>query len=151
VLIGNWTAQIGSEYSVGSAYLYDAMSGELLATLLPQELSAFGDSVGYGTALDGDTLLISSNRDGGQVYLLAPALNPDGDFNHDGAVDAVDYVVWRKTDGMAAGYNAWRSHFGQPPGGGTGAMANVAVPEPATGMLLMFAAAGWCFRRGRAA
>ena len=30
-----------------------------------------------------------------------------GDFNHDGSVDAADYVVWRKTDGMQAGFNSW--------------------------------------------
>ena len=39
-----------------------------------------------------------------------------GDFNHDGLVDAGDYVVWRKTDGTPAGYNVWRSHFGQHAG-----------------------------------
>ena len=74
-----------------------------------------------------------------------------GDFNHDGTVDAADYVVWRKTDSTQAGYVAWRSNFGQPPGSGAGAIANAAVPEPATLVLLMFAAAGWCLRRGRAA
>ena len=35
---------------------------------------------------------------GGQyhAYLLTPVPIP-GDFNHDGTVDAADYVVWRKT------------------------------------------------------
>ena len=32
------------------------------------------------------------------AYLLTPVPIP-GDFNHDGTVDAADYVVWRKTDG----------------------------------------------------
>ena len=36
-------------------------------------------------------------------------------------------------------------------GSGSGASANAAVPEPATLVLLMFAAAGWCLRRRRAA
>ena len=35
-----------------------------------------------------------------------------GDFNHDGNVDAADYVVWRKHDGTQLGYNTWRTHFG---------------------------------------
>ena len=43
-----------------------------------------------------------------QVFLSLP-----GDFNHDGTVDAADYVVWRKTDGTQAEYNTWRTHFGQ--------------------------------------
>jgi sulfatase modifying factor 1 len=75
-----------------------------------------------------------------------------GDFNGNGVVDAADYVVWRKTDGTPAGYNAWRNHFGQPSGGGSGATANPAVPEPATLVLLMFVApAGCCIRRRRPA
>ena len=79
----------------------------------------------------------------GEVTLTALAAIP-GDFNNNGVVDAADYVVWRKTDGTPAGYNAWRTHFGQPSGSGAGAIANAAVPEPATLVLLMFAAAGWC-------
>ena len=70
-----------------------------------------------------------------------------GDYNRDGNVDAADYVVWRKTDGSAAGYNTWRTHFGQTGGSGSGASANAAVPEPTTLVLLMFVAAGWCFSR----
>ncbi len=31
-----------------------------------------------------------------------------GDFNTDGAVDAADYVFWRKIDGSQPGYDAWR-------------------------------------------
>ena len=48
----------------------------------------------------------------GEVTLTAVPAIP-GDFNHDGTVDAADYVVWRKTDGTPAGYNTWRTHFGQ--------------------------------------
>jgi hypothetical protein len=59
--------------------------------------------------------------------------NPDplpGDFNHDGAIDAADYVVWRKTDGSQSGYNTWRAHFGQISGTGSSAGAIAAIPEP---------------------
>lgn len=89
-----------------------------------------------------------------------------GDYNGNGVVDAADYVVWRYSLGqMGAGlaadgdrdnqidaddYDVWKSQFGQvAPGAGAGASVNVAAPEPATLALLMFAAAGWCGRRGR--
>src|SRR6185436_19049683 len=43
-----------------------------------------------------------------------------GDFNANGVVDVADYVVWRKRNGSQTDYNVWRSHFGQPPGSGSG-------------------------------
>ncbi len=63
-----------------------------------------------------------------------------GDYNSNGAVDAADYVMWRKNQGNSvahyaspdgsgnavvdsADYNVWRSHFGQAfpvPGAGSG-------------------------------
>jgi hypothetical protein len=88
-----------------------------------------------------------------------------GDYNQNGKVDAADYVVWRKNNGTTNSlpndpiggtigqpqYDNWRSHFGQTAGSGSGAGVNAAVPEPATLVLLMFAVAFWCPRRGRAA
>jgi hypothetical protein len=60
-----------------------------------------------------------------------------GDFNHDGTVDAADYLVWRKTDGTQLGYNTWRTHFGVslPPA----QVVASAVPEPAAIVLLVVA------------
>jgi uncharacterized protein YjbI with pentapeptide repeats len=72
-----------------------------------------------------------------------------GDFNSDGAVDAADYVVWRKTGGAPEDYNTWRAHFGQTTGSGSVAGVNAAVPEPTTLALLMLAVAGWYLRPGR--
>jgi hypothetical protein len=74
-----------------------------------------------------------------------------GDFNLDGAVDAADYVVWRKTDGTQAGYNLWRTHFGETSGSGAagyplGASAGPlpeSVPEPGTIVLAAIAATAW--------
>ena len=68
---------------------------------------------------------------GSGVFLIVPlddSIIP-GDFNRDGAVDAADFVEWRKTDGTPAGYNIWRSHFGQTAGSGAGANANATVPN----------------------
>jgi formylglycine-generating enzyme required for sulfatase activity len=73
---------------------------------------------------------------------LASIPGPDGigDFNHNGTVDAADYVVWRKTGiNGQQGYNDWRSHFGQPAGSGSGAIANATVPEPSTLLLAITA------------
>ncbi len=36
-----------------------------------------------------------------------------GDFNQDNATNAADYVLWRKVDGSSAGYNTWKTHFGE--------------------------------------
>jgi hypothetical protein len=63
-----------------------------------------------------------------------------GDYNHNGIVDAADYVVWRKGLGTTytqADYNIWRAHFGQTAGSGSGAIANAAVPEPATTIMMI--------------
>jgi hypothetical protein len=80
--------------------------------------------------------------------VVVPSSYVPGDFNGDGSVDAADYVVWRKTGGSPAGYDLWRSNFGQTGGSGTSVGTNAAIPEPETWVLLMFVAASWCLRRG---
>jgi hypothetical protein len=62
-----------------------------------------------------------------------------GDFNHDGSVDAADYIVWGKTNGTTAGYNLWRANFGNMSGSGTS--SNSTVPEPASALVLLLGAA----------
>ena len=93
---------------------------------------------------------VLSDNTGGLSVVVTRVIAP-GDYNANGVVDAADYVVWRKTDGTLAGYNLWRTHFGQPSGSGSSVSVNSAVPEPATPVLLMLAAAGWCLRRSRSA
>jgi hypothetical protein len=92
----------------------------------------------------------------GQILRIADGLGTEleGDHNLDGAVDAADYVFWRKLniDGEQ-GYIDFVEHFGEPaPGAGGGAGQ---VPEPTAGALLlvgMLAVSGWQFpRRGRRA
>lgn len=80
----------------------------------------------------------------GEVTLATvPSLT--GDFNHDGTVDAADYVVWRMSDGTQAGYNSWRTHFGEAAGAGTGEAGaspfQGAVPETSSALLLILGAA----------
>ncbi len=62
----------------------------------------------------------------------------NGDFNHNGIVDAADYTVWRNGLGTAylpGDYNLWKRDFGKSfPSIGGGAVDN--VPEPAFAPML---------------
>ena len=72
----------------------------------------------------------------GVISVVASGLA--GDFNHNGVVDAADYVVWRNGLGSVytqADYNVWRTHFGQTAGSGSGAVKDTAVPEPSVFVL----------------
>ena len=74
-----------------------------------------------------------------------------GDFNEDGSVDASDYIVWRKTDGSQAGYDAWRADFGKTAVGAAASsiQAGAAVPEPSTVVSLILSVAGLLAGRRR--
>ena len=84
-----------------------------------------------------------------------------GDYNSDGTVNAADYVVWRNNAGTTNAlpndngiggivrqvqYDLWHRHFGERVAAG-GANASVAVPEPATTLLLTLAACAFSWRR----
>jgi hypothetical protein len=73
----------------------------------------------------------------------------DGDYNDNGAVDAADYVLWRRggpllnevdTPGIVndADYTEWRSRFSNAMGSAVGGGAN--VPEPVCSVLLIIVA-----------
>jgi hypothetical protein len=86
------------------------------------------------------------------VIDFVPGAGPGpGDFNADGQVDAADYVVWRKTDGNQAGYDAWRTNFGATGGAGAAVGANAAVPEPACWIVTLAGLAVIAFLRRRTA
>jgi hypothetical protein len=88
---------------------------------------------------------------------FAPAVQ-SADYNHNGLVDAADYVLWRKTnnttvpagsgadgnnDGSVNGldYALWKSHFGAAMGSGAGAgLSTTTVPEPTSCALLTISA-----------
>jgi hypothetical protein len=79
-----------------------------------------------------------------QLQLSAMALSAGccGDYNHDGAINAADYVVWRKglgTDFIAEDYHIWRAYFGHTAASGNGANPKIAVPESATSIMSVVA------------
>jgi hypothetical protein len=115
------------------------------------------------------------NKSGGlanslTVYIdnIRVGMTPDGlpgDYNEDEVVNAADYVFWRKaaTVGLddlpndnddagpvgTAEYNLWRTNFATGVSGGGSSTG--AVPEPASGALLLFAIGGvWVARNKRA-
>lgn len=108
---------------------------------------------GYGAALEG---AFSTDV----VFTLTlPGL--PGDYNGNGVVDGADYVLWRDggplqnevdTPGTvdAADYTAWRARFGNMSGSGSG-LGGVVVPEPASGLLLLFGAVAAGRRQNRIA
>jgi hypothetical protein len=82
-----------------------------------------------------------------------------GDYNHDGAVEAADYTLWRDSlgstnnlaaDGNAGGMigardcDAWNAHFGQS-APARGASASTTAPELAAVWMLLIGLAGFIF------
>jgi len=112
---------------------------------ITNEADATGEVVGWGY----------ETEQGVSILAGATAAVIPGDYNGNGTVDAADYVVWRKNDGLMGGathgqgdgtgdgnvtvedYNLWRSSFGS--GKGAGAVATVGaihpVPEPSSVLL----------------
>jgi hypothetical protein len=94
-----------------------------------------------------------SSKSNGTIYLVTNSLPLFGDYNYDRVVDAADYVVWRRSLGRAGyhlaadgdgngvvnaiDYDVWRKHFGETSFGV--AAATSAIPEPASGCLLLVA------------
>ncbi len=66
-----------------------------------------------------------------------------GDFNHDGRVDAADFVAFRLNNGSQTDYNIWRANFGTTVASGSvvygTAASEASVPEPAS--IFLFVAA----------
>jgi hypothetical protein len=87
-----------------------------------------------------------------QVTLhVIDAINPTGDYNKNGVVDASDYAVWRDSLGASGGglaadgngngtvdagdYGVWKLHFRES--AGNGSVSNTTVPEPSTLLILV--------------
>ncbi|MEX2308599.1 MAG: PEP-CTERM sorting domain-containing protein [Pirellulales bacterium] len=115
------------------------------ATLAGWTLTSANDISADGQFIVGSGTNPSGNTEAWLARLAAVAPVP-GDFNHDGTVDAADYVVWRKGLGTIYtqdDYNTWRAHFGQTAGSGATLRSveplSAVIPEPATLLLLLMA------------
>ena len=97
---------------------------------------------------------------GNDIALLTQDVSLLGDYNGDSAVDAADYIVWRKTFGQAVtpfdgadgdgdgdvdngDYAVWTAHFDQT--AGSGSLLNASdqsstIPEPTSIVLLILSA-----------
>jgi hypothetical protein len=158
--IGGTTA--GTQYDqllvTGTAFLDGTLDVSSINSFMPQRgntfsILDFSTSVGKFATLNLPSVPASLGWDTSELYtsgLLSVQLLDD--FNHDGTVDAADYVRWRmgldsiytQTD-----YNVWRTHFGQSAGSGSSVMAaNSAVPEP-RGAALVLMTAFFCMFVGR--
>jgi hypothetical protein len=143
-----------------ASQLVELFLGEAGSSIAPSETislgNAFNTSVVDGQDLVFDFGLVGGLQlTGGVEYISAPGLL--GDFNEDGKVDAADYVKWRK-DGAnplpndnglttaAARFNLWRANFGNMSGGGAAA-SGASVPEPASWICSLLAAAAFAGRR----
>jgi sulfatase modifying factor 1 len=88
---------------------------------------------------------IGNEDTGFRLATIATPAGLLGDYNNNGVVDAGDYLLWRKNPasygGDPAGYNTWRTNFGQTSSGsGSGILLQTAVPEPGSLALLGLAA-----------
>jgi hypothetical protein len=137
-----WT-EAGGFHDLG-----DLVQGGLTAAGWANLADAYGGN--GGPYIIGDGRLTNGSS---QIFELAPYASLPGDYNHNGIVDAADYVVWRKGLGTTyrqADYDVWRAHFGQTAGGGAAlpsAEPLSAVPEPTSCVLMVIAAVAVFIRR----
>jgi GH35 family endo-1,4-beta-xylanase len=118
----------------------------------------FGD---YEITVNGQTYDLALSK-GEPFYSLVIA---PGDYNGDGIVNAADYVTWRmaadaegdlRADGNGDkvvdehDYEVWRSAFGTVYSSGSGSRSNrsAAVPEPATGWMVLLGCSVLAFHSG---
>ncbi|MEX2308097.1 MAG: hypothetical protein WD738_10920 [Pirellulales bacterium] len=180
-IYGDYTQNLAGELLIelASASSYDQLLvtnvATLLGTLTVNLIDGFTPGVGQSFTIltaddvDGtfDIEMLPSlpNLEFDVIYnatsvVLAVSSALPGDYNADGAVDAADYVVWRKSVGAAtlnnrdpngmgpvgeADYNFWRARFGNTIGSGAGGMASArnAVPEPCTLILALAGLGFW--------
>jgi hypothetical protein len=112
------------------------------------EIALYGNGSGNGVV--GASASPTGEREFFFNNLTVSSPGLTGDYNHNGVVDAADYVLWRDTlsqsvtagtgadgngDGMVTqtDYNIWRGQFGMTSGAG---LSETTVPEPSVAFLV---------------
>jgi hypothetical protein len=150
------------------AFIWDPAHGmrdlrQVLVNHLGSSADVAGWTLDYATAVSADGNVVvgyGTNRAGkteAWIARLDAAATLPGDFNHNGTVDAADYVVWRKGLGSTytmADYEVWRAHFGETAGSGAALPSTepltANIPEPTAAALLTVSfAVIYAFRVGQ--
>lgn len=128
-------------------------------SLLTPDTGTIQFPVSFGEDAKGNLYIVYIGS--GSVYRIATNEVIAGDYNADGRVDDEDYEVWKADFGSttkldadgndndvvdAADYTVWRDNFGNSVHDLSGSGA-VSVPEPASAVLLLLAAASGLIRR----
>jgi hypothetical protein len=115
-------------------------------------------STGNVFTTTGNSLTFGTNVTVPVTTIVRTNFAPNADYNHNGVVDAADYVLWRNANGTSVfpgaapdgngdgfvntlDYDFWRSRFGLAGGAGSGgSVSSGEVPEPASCLLVLIAA-----------
>ena len=150
-LIGTGAIDFATNYELSPGPTYTGTGTGL--ELLDWTGSAWQSVAHTFDALTG-RLLVTNWTDGTATFaILNTATALAGDFNHDGRVDAADYVAGRKVYGSSffpAEYAKWRADFGKSQGAGAIlGIGSTTVPEPSALALVAIGVIVTIFRRKR--
>jgi probable HAF family extracellular repeat protein len=155
-LLGNVVTGNVAQGGAGGGGLYDGVPGHGYGGGVYITNAQVGLDELTIAQLTGNTASTSDPNILGPFEIIEGPTFLPGDYNVDGAVDAADYVVWRKDVDPQVGFNVWRANFGASLGVGNGSAIPSAeplsanVPEPST-FALLFGSAWFALRHRRAA
>ncbi len=145
-------------FSSGSAYLFDAITGNQLSKITASDAAGFNE-FGFSVAINGNTAIVGAHKNGGTgaAYLLSNSGGaPSADFNADQDVDSADLAIWESafgnnalgdadgdSDTDGADFLVWQRQFNSATATG------VAIPEPNTLLLSVFSCVGFLLRQNR--
>ena len=143
------TANFGGALNVSIASSYMPVVGDAFDFL------SFASSSGtFGTlvlpTLTSGLMWSTSQLYSDGILRVVSSMAVTGDYNQNGTVDAADYTVWRNNLGSGTAlpnddtagvgpddYARWKINFGNHSGSGSAASGHVAVPEPASLVVLL--------------
>ncbi len=140
-LIGNDPITFATDYELSPGPTYSGAGDSL--QLFDWSGSAWQPVAHTFDALTGRIVVLNWTDSTATFALFDTATTLAGDFNHDGRVNAADYVAGRKTLGSSyftEQYGLWRADFGKTQltaAAGTGFGVST-IPEPGTFALVVF-------------